>query len=123
MNRVMPRGKGAVTVCPLSRSAGPTIRPRRLLWGIFGFQDAGHLLVSSNTERATTRPGALRLPHRIYRLDIKTGKAELWKEIGGQLPRAGLMGTSHLTFNADGKSYIYNNTTDPGTLYNADGLR
>jgi eukaryotic-like serine/threonine-protein kinase len=92
-------------------------------WGIFGFQDARHLRAGSNKEGGLQGPEGLRLPRRIYLLDIKTGKAELWKELGGQLPRAGLTRVSNFRFSADGNSYAYNYTTNLTTLYVANGLR
>ena len=92
-------------------------------WGIYGFHDAGHLRVGSNAEGGLQGPEGLRLPRRVYLLDIKTGKAELWKEFGGQLPRAGLASVGRFQASADGGSYVYNYSQSLATLYIADGLR
>jgi hypothetical protein len=92
-------------------------------WGIYGFQDARHLIVGSNKEGGLMGPGGIRLPRRLHLIDITTGKAEPWKEFGGQLPRAGLASVSRFQASADGQSYVYNYSTALATLYIADGLR
>jgi hypothetical protein len=59
---------------------------------------------------------------RIYRVDLASGKRELWKEVGreGGSP-AGFVGTVAIT--PDGKSYAYTFRDDTSTLYVAEGLR
>ena len=62
-------------------------------------------------------------PMRIFRVDPMTGDAQAWKEIGGQLDRAGLTPTRRLRFSADGESYAYNYARTLSTLYVVEGLR
>ncbi len=92
-------------------------------WGIYGWHDARRLRVGSNKEGGLLGPEGLRLPRRIYLLDIQTGKAEPWKEFGADLPRAGLANVARFHASADGKSYVYDYSTNLGTLYIAEGLR
>jgi len=71
--------------------------------------------------RALTR--ALTVPIRVFRVDPMTGDAQPWKELGGQLDRAGLSGSRRVAFSADGESYAYSYTRRLSTLYIVEGLR
>ncbi|MFZ0277836.1 MAG: hypothetical protein WA254_22275 [Candidatus Sulfotelmatobacter sp.] len=46
------------------------------------------------------------VPTRIFRVDIATGKHELWKEIAPADP-AGVQSIVSANLSADGKSYAY----------------
>ena len=91
-------------------------------WYPGGFLDRDHIWALSQKE-SVIRPAGIVLPRRVHRLDIRTGRAEPWADIGGQLPRAGLTNVGGFRFSADGKSYAYNYQTSLNTLYVADGLR
>ena len=91
-------------------------------WYPGGFLDRDHVWATSQKESAV-RPDGIALPRHIYRLDIRTGRAEPWMDIGGQLPRAGMTNVGGFRFSADGKSYAYNYTTNLNTIYIAGGLR
>jgi hypothetical protein len=58
---------------------------------------------------------------RIYRLDVVTGRRELWKELRAADPVGVQIGQVVLT--PDGNSYAYSFQRDISTLYMADGLR
>jgi eukaryotic-like serine/threonine-protein kinase len=92
-------------------------------WGIYGWHDARHLRVGPAKEGGLQAPDGLRLPRRVYLIDIQTGKAEPWMTFGADLPRAGLAAVARFHASADGKSYVYDYSTNLGTLYIADGLR
>ncbi len=66
------------------------------------------------------RPGGL--PARVYRLDISTGRRELWKEI---LPadRAGMREVWPVLMTPDAKSYVYGYSRYLTDLYLVDGLK
>ena len=91
-------------------------------WGTGGFLDPDHLWAASSKEMLNS-PDGITLPKRIYRLDIRTGQAEPWVDIGGQLPRAGLTGLPGIRFSGDGKSYVYSYNVNLGTLYVGSALR
>jgi hypothetical protein len=69
----------------------------------------------------------VRIPVPVYLLDLKSGKAEPWKEIGTQVPRAGLISNLsrgiRLAFSADGESYAYTYGNKLSILYVVDGLK
>jgi serine/threonine protein kinase len=62
------------------------------------------------------------VPCRVFRVDLATGKRELWKEI---VPpdSAGVTGIGSLTVSADGKGYAYGATRILSTLYLVEGLK
>jgi hypothetical protein len=91
-------------------------------WSTGGFLDRDHVWALSQKE-GTIRLEGIKLPRRVFRVDIRTGKAEPWAEIGGQLPKAGLGGLGVVRFSADGKSYAYQYSTSLSTLYVAAGLK
>ena len=72
--------------------------------------------------RAIAKP-VTGFPLRVFRVDPITGDAQPWKEIGGQLDRAGLGTSLRLRFSADGESYAYNYPRTLSTLYIVEGLR
>ena len=59
---------------------------------------------------------------RVFRLDLKTGKRMLWKELFPEDP-AGVVGTDSVRLTPDGRSYAYNYYRVLSDLYLVDGLR
>ena len=62
------------------------------------------------------------LPVQVTRVDIATGRRELWKEIVPADP-AGVQSIATLKFSADGKSYAYSIGRMLSDLYVVDGLK
>ena len=62
------------------------------------------------------------VPKRIYRIDLRTGKRILWKEL---MPadRAGLLDIGFVDFSGDGLAYAYSYRRFLSTLYLVKGLR
>lgn len=61
-------------------------------------------------------------PVRIYRMDVSSGKKELWKEIA--LPDAsGVEGVTNILISPDTKSYFYSYLRSLSELYLATGLK
>jgi hypothetical protein len=58
---------------------------------------------------------------QIYRINVSTGKRELWKEIGPADPVGAQMVGIAIT--PDGKSYAYSYQRDTSNLYLVNGLR
>ena len=63
-----------------------------------------------------------RLPVRITRVDVATGRREPWKTIA-PADTAGLKSIPSLRFSADGKSYAYSSFRILSDLYVVDGMR
>jgi eukaryotic-like serine/threonine-protein kinase len=57
------------------------------------------------------------IPRRVDRFDVRTGKRELWRELG---PETGAVGV-HVT--PDGRSYVYSYVRKQVDLYLVEGLR
>ncbi len=74
-------------------------------------------------KRVRALPYTRALPMRVFRVDPMTGDAQPWKELGGQLDRAGLSISNRVAFSADGESYAYNYSRKLSTLYIVEGLR
>jgi eukaryotic-like serine/threonine-protein kinase len=62
------------------------------------------------------------LPAHVYRVDVESGRRELWKEFGPSDP-AGVTGLSHIMFTPDGKSYVYNYARTISDLYLIEGAK
>lgn len=62
------------------------------------------------------------VPVQVSRVDIATGRRELWKEIAPADP-AGVQSIPSLKFSADGKSYAYSVGRILSDLYVVDGLK
>lgn len=62
------------------------------------------------------------VPVQISRLDLATGKRELWKEIAPADP-AGVDAVFQIKFSADEKSYAYSVSRQLSDLYVVDGLK
>jgi eukaryotic-like serine/threonine-protein kinase len=62
------------------------------------------------------------LPARVYRLDLSTGRRELWKEFL-LADRTGITFIPRIQLTADGKSYVYSYTRTLSELYLVDGLK
>ncbi len=93
-------------------------------WEPVGFHDATRVRVVPFQPLGVE---AIRLPVPVYLLDLKSGKVEPWKEIGAEVPRAGLTTNLsrgiRLAFSADGESYAFTYGNRLSTLYVAEGLR
>jgi Tol biopolymer transport system component len=61
------------------------------------------------------------LPIRVYRLDVETGRRELWKEIAPS-DAAGMVAIPRILLTPDGKAYVYNIRRILSELYLAEGL-
>jgi eukaryotic-like serine/threonine-protein kinase len=61
-------------------------------------------------------------PARIFRLDLATGKRELWKELIPADP-SGVQGIGPIHITPDGKSYVYSLYRDLCDLYLVKGLK
>ncbi len=61
------------------------------------------------------------LPARIVRVDLATGKSQLWKELR-PLDVAGIVGISTVNLTPDGRSYAYTYDHRNAELYLAEGL-
>ena len=62
------------------------------------------------------------LPARVYRLDVATGKKELWKELM-PLEAAGLGDVGGVISARDGRSYVYGTGWTLSDLYLVEGLK
>jgi hypothetical protein len=62
------------------------------------------------------------LPARVHRVDIATGRRELWKELMPADP-AGIDGIPALKMTPDGRAYAYNFTRVLADLYLVEGLK
>jgi hypothetical protein len=62
------------------------------------------------------------LPTRVFRVDVATGRKDLWKEVGPS-DAAGVTGIGHLLITPDGVSYVYNYVRSLSDLYLVEGLR
>ena len=62
------------------------------------------------------------LPCRVFRIDLATGKRELWKELLPPDP-AGVTGIAPVVVSADGSAYVYGATRILSALYLVDGLK
>ncbi len=68
------------------------------------------------------RPVDSVIPARVYRLDPRTGRRELWKEIRPVNPSAG-GGIGTIFFSADGKTCIYTHHRYSSELFLVEGLK
>jgi len=62
------------------------------------------------------------LPAQVYKVDLATGKHELWKQIGPADP-AGVTAVYGIKFSADGKSYAYSINRTLSDLFVVDGMK
>jgi eukaryotic-like serine/threonine-protein kinase len=62
------------------------------------------------------------LPARVFRVELATGRRELWKELG-PADRAGVTGLGHVLITPDGRSYTYNFRRALSDLYLVEGLK
>jgi hypothetical protein len=62
------------------------------------------------------------IPARVYRLDLRSGKRTLWKEIPPLSPTTG-GGVGAILFSADGKTCFYTHHTFTAELFVIEGLR
>ena len=59
--------------------------------------------------------------YKVYRLDLSSGRRELWKEFSGS--PASDVGLIEVIPTPDGKSYVYGYTTWQGDLFVAEGMK
>jgi hypothetical protein len=62
------------------------------------------------------------VPARIYQVELKSGRRQLWKELSPPDP-AGIYFIRSPHISADGKSYAYNYSRFLSDLYVVDGLK
>jgi eukaryotic-like serine/threonine-protein kinase len=62
------------------------------------------------------------IPLKIERIDLASGRGELWKEISPADP-AGVQSLASIKFSADGKAYAYSTLRVLSDLYVVDGLK
>ncbi|HEY3122527.1 MAG TPA: hypothetical protein VGK70_00520, partial [Thermoanaerobaculia bacterium] len=62
------------------------------------------------------------MPIPVYRLDLATGKKQLWKELG-PADRSGLESGGPLRLTPDGRSYVYSYSRCQHDLYLVEGLK
>jgi hypothetical protein len=62
------------------------------------------------------------LPLKVYRIDLTTGKRQLWREIMPSDP-AGIIPLNWVLLTADGHTCVYNSIRLLSHLYLVDGLR
>ena len=93
---------------------------------IEGYLGEDKLLQWSADGRSLFLRGAGDLLLKIYKLEIASGRRELWKELTPPDP-AGLIdiGSSigEVRITPDGKFYVYTTWTMPGELYIVEGLK
>ena len=68
------------------------------------------------------RPGESDITTRVHRLDPRTGRRELWKEIRPVNPSAG-GAIGRILFSADGKTCVYTHNRYSSELFLVEGLR
>jgi hypothetical protein len=64
---------------------------------------------------------AVRIPWKVYLLDVATGRKRLWKDIN-PVDRAGLLGMGSIRITPDGRAYAYSVIRMLSDLYVVDGL-
>ena len=84
-------------------------------WMALEWTGDGRQLRVSPRENTMTRQVSL--------LDLASGAVTPWRELGGQVDRAGLQLGWRMHFSADGESYAYSFQRRLSTLYVVDGLR
>jgi len=62
------------------------------------------------------------MPARVFKVDIATGKRELWREIGLQDP-SGVAGLTGFLVTPDGGAYAYEYAQHFSELYLVEGLK
>jgi hypothetical protein len=81
-----------------------------------------HEFVLRFTDQGTVLVRTASLPAQVMRVDLATGRKELWKEISPADP-AGVQTISSMAFSADGKSYAYSISRILSDLFVVSGLR
>jgi hypothetical protein len=62
------------------------------------------------------------LPYRVFRIDLQTGKRELWKETMPEDP-AGILRVRRILITPDGKAYAYGMNRILSELYLVEGMK
>jgi Tol biopolymer transport system component len=81
-----------------------------------------HEFVLRFTDQGTVLVRTASLPAQVMRVDLATGRKELWKEISPADP-AGVQTISSMAFSADGKSYAYSISRILSDLFVVTGLQ
>jgi hypothetical protein len=68
------------------------------------------------------RPDARELPAQVFRLDVATGRREVWKELMPGDP-AGITLLSATAISEDGKTVLFTYSRSLSDLYLAEGLK
>ena len=89
---------------------------------VAGGQADDHPLRWSADGRSLFVRRGLGMPARIERVEVATGRRQLWKELRPADP-AGVFGIGSVVVTPDGKSYAYTFSSSIGSLYLAEGLR
>jgi WD40 repeat protein len=85
-------------------------------------REPGEFFVGSLGDGKSVLFASRSIPVRVTRIDLATGKRELWKEILPADP-AGVQAIPIVRFSADGKSYAYSVSRTLSDLYVVDGLK
>jgi Tol biopolymer transport system component len=117
-----PDGKLVITsdgrIFPLEPASG--LELRRLPG--FAFPADSPVQWSADGGSIYVRNDTAGLPCRIDRLDLKTGRRELWKDLRPSDP-AGVSGIENVAVTRDGSAYAYQYNRFLGDLYLVEGLR
>jgi hypothetical protein len=62
------------------------------------------------------------LPAKVYRIDLATGRRQLWKELAPSDP-SGVDGIPFIWITPDGRSYVYSYNRELSDLYLVEGLK
>ncbi len=102
-----------LTIYPVDGGAsrplpGAEVQERPIVWSA----DGGSIYVYRSHES----------PARVFKIDIATGKRELWKTIA-PVDRAGLIAIDNIVMTPDARAYAYSFERIPTNLEVVDGLR
>jgi hypothetical protein len=134
---ITPRGAGSVFLSPDGRYICARVDGERYFYstetsethkvvglqpGESPFQWSGDGKILYVRGREELRPGETVMTTRLYRLDPRTGRRELWKEIPPVNPSAG--GTIGLILvSADGRKVVYSHHRYTSELFVVEGLK
>jgi Tol biopolymer transport system component len=105
------QGDGKVSLYPLEGGGARLIA---------GLEEADRLVQWSADGRSLYVHRPLKIPNKVWLLDLATGKRSLFKEIQTGEPVVGL---PMLLLTRDGKSYVYGTSRTLSELYVIEGLR
>jgi Tol biopolymer transport system component len=105
---------GKLTLYPLDGSEPKSIADINPGESVIGWSGDGRYIFLEQLEKT--------LVAKIYRLDMTTGRKELWKELMPTDP-AGLVSIRNVVMTPDGESYAYSFQRDIASLYLIKGLK